>query len=643
MIACSLLLSILSYSAIYFVNRRYVLETAPPLPKDQLGPNRSKYYWAWSALVVVINAWLCLVILVAYVLLGAFIFGDLHAWIFYVVALVVYIIYTLLIILIRNKASSCCRWSLGVLGYLVALQCWYTIQIPTMWSYTKLVWLVGIAASVPLMIKVAHTFGRRSIRSLFRNYKFYVAEILTLGIGILLTYLSAGSCVAVYNPQAPGWWIPLEGTLFWSSRLFRSFGRRPCPNGQRTPCHVYLTAAQNLSNSMFVNVHTSTSIKSIYVKYSSHKDDNTIGGVIGADNFEVPHLDEHDQRHVFAAYLPDLLPDAVVSFNLMADGDLWPQNYTFRTSPLNGEVKFVIGGDTGTSDVVEDINSHIGPQSPLFAVNGGDVAYDNGMFPCACTWDLYLWQWSKVKTSDGHMIPLIFAIGNHDIGANHDNHGAINSFIDPNRCDNTKRESARPLFIAYFPFEAVDGKAPEICDRKVNHVHTAGTAVTIWSLDSLYAGGPLNAVHFVEDNMPNMKDQVNHFGVYHVPMYSSYKEDDNRNEPMKRYWPSMMFDKYYFKVCYEHHAHTFKRTMPMINNSIATNGVIYVGDGKWGTSGPILPTVDSLVTSDHLVKSGIDHHVWYTIADSNGKISLTAVDHNNNVIDHVESLNSTWR
>ncbi|KAF4652987.1 hypothetical protein FOZ61_009281 [Perkinsus olseni] len=631
MIACSLLLNIIALFIIYFINHRYV--EAPIIKSES---SRGKAHWAWSLLVIVINAWLCVVFLVAYVLFGAFIFGDWHAWIYYVVVPIVYIVYTIMVILLRNK-GACCRWSLGVLGYLLAVQCWFIIQIPTMWSYTNLVWLVGIAASIPLMIKVAHSFGLRPIRKLLKNPKFYAAEVIALGIGILFTYLSAGSCVAVYNPVAPGWWIPLEGTLFWSSRLFRSFGSRPCPHGQRTPCHVYLTAAQNMSSGMFVNIHTSTAVKSIDVRYTSETGTDVLTGSITADYFEVPHLDERDQRNVYAAYLPDLLPDSVVTFTVVADGDEWPGNYTFKTAPLSGEVKFVIGGDAGTSEVVEEINSHIGGQSPLFAVNGGDVAYDNGMFPCACTWDQYLWEWSKVKTAEGHMIPLIFAIGNHDIGANDDNDGAINSFMDPRQCDNSKRENARPLYIAYFPFEEVNGKAAAICDRRVNHVHTAGTAVTLWSLDSMYAGGPLDAVKFVDQKMPSMQGQINHFAVYHVPMYSNSEVEKNAHNSMREYWPSMILDKYSFKVGFENHAHTFKRTMPMTNNSIANNGVVYVGDGKWGTTGSLLPAESSIMTGRPFVKSGIDHHVWYTITDSSGRVGLTAVNNHNDVIDQLDN------
>ncbi|KAF4666308.1 hypothetical protein FOL47_004142 [Perkinsus chesapeaki] len=508
-----------------------------------------------------------------------------------------------------------------------------------MWSYTYLVWLVGIAASIPLILKVTHTLHQiRPIRLWLKNWKFYAIQTLVLGFGIFLTYLSAGSCVAVYNPIAPGWWIPLEGTLFWSSRLLRSFGPRPCPHGQRSPCHVYLTPAKNMSNSMFVNVHTSIAISSLDIEYISHKGEESVSGSISADQFEVPHLDEHDQRNVYSAYLSDLIPDAIVTFTIRSnDNKLSDTEYTFRTAPINGEVKFLVGGDAGTSKVVEEINSLIGEQSPLFAINGGDVAYDNGMFTCACTWDQYLWEWSKVTTPDGHMIPLIFAIGNHDIGANDDNDGAIEMFMDPKQCDNSKRENSRPLYIAYFPFEEVGGSAPDICDRKVNHVHTAGTGVTIWSLDSMYAGGPMDAVQFVDSMMPNMSGQINHFAAYHVPMYSNSKVEKNENNPMRRVWPSLILDKYSFKVGFEHHAHTFKRTKPMTNNSVADKGVVYIGDGKWGTTGSQLPSNDSIIKGEPFVKSGTDHHVWYVTANSDGRVGLEAINNYGITIDKVDN------
>ena len=36
----------------------------------------------------------------------------------------------------------------------------------------------------------------------------------------------------------------------------------------------------------------------------------------------------------------------------------------------------------------------------------------------------YLSEWDKVRTADGEMIPLVLAVGNHDVGTDRCNKGA---------------------------------------------------------------------------------------------------------------------------------------------------------------------------------------------------------------------------
>jgi hypothetical protein len=36
------------------------------------------------------------------------------------------------------------------------------------------------------------------------------------------------------------------------------------------------------------------------------------------------------------------------------------------------------------------------------------------------------------------------------------------------------------------------------------------------------------------------------------------------------------------EIAFEHHDHTYKRTFPILNEAIADNGIIYLGDGAWG-------------------------------------------------------------
>ena len=49
---------------------------------------------------------------------------------------------------------------------------------------------------------------------------------------------------------------------------------------------------------------------------------------------------------------------------------------------------------------------------------GGDVAYDDNMHSCMFVWDYYLGLYGSLTTSLGYMMPIVLAVGNHDVGLN---------------------------------------------------------------------------------------------------------------------------------------------------------------------------------------------------------------------------------
>ncbi|KAF4671444.1 hypothetical protein FOZ61_000066 [Perkinsus olseni] len=616
----SLFFNIVALVILWLMGRYLVYPEFPKKGKSK------KTEWLWIAGIVVVNFLLALLIIGLFCIFGAFTFGDYAGWIYFVCMPILYLCFLVSVFFLRR--SICYDWAFGFLIYTAAFQAWFLIQIPTMFNYVYqyLTWLIGIAASLPIMGAVWHSFASYwPTRTLIKKWWFWLAEVCTLAFGIFITYCVAGTCIAPYNPMEKGWWIQLEQSLFWSSRMFRTFTSSPrfCPPDQLEPCHVYLTPAQNMTDSMFVNVHMGSNTQSLKVHYNMKGGPEI--GVIDADEFEVPLLDWRDQRNVYAAYLPDLTPGGVVEFTLESDRKHFDEVYRFRTANLTGTVHFTDGGDAGTSTYVQEVNSHVGKYDPLFAVDAGDVAYDNGLFTCACVWDSFLSNYETIKTTQGYLVPLIVTLGNHDVGANHHNKGAIAAFMDPEQCDDHSLYGARPPILAYFPFEAVDGHAKPVCQRSPNHVHYAGKALTYWALDSLYAtDDPMVAANFVSERMGNYSDVVNHVAGYHVPMYPNDggTVDTPLTQPMRDYWPQMIFDKYHFKVCFGHHAHVLKRTMPMTNNSVAEGGVLYV---------------DSLVFGPPFVTSGIDYHVWHATAEDDGHFKVIAVDRFGKVVDSTDN------
>src|SRR5690606_14906965 len=91
---------------------------------------------------------------------------------------------------------------------------------------------------------------------------------------------------------------------------------------------------------------------------------------------------------------------------------------SFRTLPGgDAPFRFVNGGDMGVTGEVIPLMAQAGRQNPDFAVIGGDVAYVNGLLGGTgpATWDAWLALWDEhMVTTDGRMIPIVTAIGNHE-------------------------------------------------------------------------------------------------------------------------------------------------------------------------------------------------------------------------------------
>lgn len=54
--------------------------------------------------------------------------------------------------------------------------------------------------------------------------------------------------------------------------------------------------------------------------------------------------------------------------------------------------------------------------NPDLVIIGGDVAYDNAMLNCYYSWDLMLSAFEKAYLPLGRLVPIIVAVGNHDVG-----------------------------------------------------------------------------------------------------------------------------------------------------------------------------------------------------------------------------------
>lgn len=158
------------------------------------------------------------------------------------------------------------------------------------------------------------------------------------------------------------------------------------------------------------------------------------------------------------------------------------------------------------------------------------------------------------------MIPVISAIGNHDI---------VGQF------NQTPVQAA--VFTTLFPMPG----------PTVYNVLDFENFLSLFILDSGHAnriGG--KQTEWLQEALAQRQSQKHKFAIYHVPAYPSVRSfNTRRGSALRRYWVPL-FEKYHVDAVFEHHDHAYKRTHPLIKNKIHSQGVVYLGDGAWGIEKP---------------------------------------------------------
>lgn len=566
---------------------------------------------------------------------GAYVFGgeSLHAFIGYL--FLCHGIFAAVAIFVKRPLLA--AYISSVSNWAMCGSIFFLIQSPSMFDYApaNLTWLIAFFASIPLVLQGAVTYmdvmhfsvqtwrGRLSLS--VRSLSFQLTLLGVFGIGILLTYFFAGSCITVYDPDIGGAWVTFA-TLRWNSRMMRSTTAKPCEGSG--PCHVYLTAGADLTSEVFVNVHMPPNLTSgLWVKVVG-------GSTIVATEFETPLLDYHDSRSVFSAHLSALPAGAEIAFSLETSvGPVGEEVYYFRTAPLGEDFNFVVAGDSGLTSETLSVITEMIATDPYLGIIGGDVAYDNGLMACACAWDEWLTAWESNRVQGKYLVPLSLAIGNHDVGVNDNNDGAYASLFQ-DQCDPHSSSHAPPLFFAWFPHEVdqLTGQPLPVCQRTAVRAHSVPNLLNLWMLDSAYSVSPEFNVDFVATQLATQPQPVLNMAIYHVPLYSSNKEDESHGNYLIEAWASPLFDAHAFSLCFENHAHTYKRTKPLFANKVSTDpalGTVYLGDGKMGVTGMAVPDSSGVIAatdSSVFEKTGTQHHFFNVRVTSNRDIQVAAID-----------------
>ena len=325
------------------------------------------------------------------------------------------------------------------------------------------------------------------------------------------------------------------------------------------PMHVYLTWQGSTSTTMTVNYQTQDSTASQVWYDSVSRDGNASSYTKQASGTSHQISGLEDGRWIHWVELTGLKPGGTYYFIAGDPVVGTSKEMKFRTIPDNRQpLHFVVGGDMGFEPVVDTLMQLTAAQEPQFVMIGGDIAYADGNLDNVNIWDTWLNRYQQyMVTPKGYFIPMVLAIGNHEVQG---------------YFDGTPEKA--PF---YFGFFAQSG-------LRSWYTRTFGSYLKLFVLDTYQAtslDGP--EVAWIDSTMAATEPQfTSRFALYHVPMYPAI--EDTSNSLVQFLWDNWLpiFDENKLDVAFENHEHCFKRTKRLRANQVVEDGTLYLGNGAYG-------------------------------------------------------------
>ena len=324
------------------------------------------------------------------------------------------------------------------------------------------------------------------------------------------------------------------------------------------PRHVYLTWQGDTSTTITVNYHTMAAADASEVRFARQSCAGDIDAypyrAVGRRH-QIPGM--VDGRTVHVVELIGLKPGTSYYFIAGDETTGFSPEHKFRTVPDDDRpIRFITGGDVGIEAMAGELLNRAAQQSPLFGVIGGDIAYANGNLAEASRWDAWLDNWERsMVTPDGHLVPIVAAIGNHEV------RGGFGGTIDE-----------APFYLGYLAqggrthFDRVFGRNMALLVLDSGHIVPHDGAQAEW----------LGAA------LQRHADKPVRFAVYHVPLYPSFRPYDLAQSRMGRQHWGPLFDRFGLTAAFENHDHMFKRTKMLKGKRGSEAGTVYLGDGCLG-------------------------------------------------------------
>ncbi len=373
------------------------------------------------------------------------------------------------------------------------------------------------------------------------------------------------------------------------------------------PIAVYLTWQKKPLTSMTIHWVGEKDQKSDDVYYKKESDNSWT--IVQGKNEPLP---QDEPYLIHTAELENLDSSAIYQFKV---GELNSPDYKFKTmsNDPKEEIRFVVGGDLYKDGLEHLIETHkqAAKQNPAFALIGGDIAYTAGKNlktpEDSKRWLRFLRAWKEhMVTPDGFLIPIIPAIGNHEVVGRY----------------GQSKDQAK-FFYSLFAFPGDRGYS----------VLDFSDFLSIFVLDSNHTN-PINGeqTRWLRHVMDKRRGVKYKFALYHVPAYPCVKDfKDEESVAIRKNWVPI-FEDFSLTAAFENHCHAYKRTYPLLRGKKDKNGVLYLGNGGWGVKKPRTPK-----KRWYLEKSAKKRHfILVTIKDS--VINYQAIDYMGNVFDHFNQI-----
>jgi acid phosphatase type 7 len=251
----------------------------------------------------------------------------------------------------------------------------------------------------------------------------------------------------------------------------------------------------------------------------------------------------------------------------------YPKEYYFNTMPENTidePVRIAIGGDAMHEKAyLEKTNTEAAKYEPHFVVIGGDMAYENGdSARVDRMYDFLDGVKNTLITGDNRIIPIVVGLGNHEVQGGYYNPETFSG-------NDADREKHSPYFYSIFAFPSHPGY----------NILDFGNYLSLFMLDTDH-NSPIvgEQTDWLESELKKRSDKFLHIvPVYHVTAYPSVRDfDAARSVAIRENWLPL-FEEHNVKIAFENHDHAYKRTYPIKGNKIDENGIVFIGDGNWGT------------------------------------------------------------